>query len=663
MGIPLLNEIVIILLLSVVILYVCNRIKIPAVVGFLITGILAGPHGLKLVSAVDQVEMLSQIGVVLLLFTVGLEFSFADLFQMKKPLLVGGSVQVFATIILAFLSDLIAGRSLNQSLFMGFLISLSSTAIVLKILQEKAQVNTPHGKKSLAILIFQDLIAIPMILFTPVLAGAKDNVFATSLVLLLKVAAIIFFVFVSAKWIVPKLLYRIVKTRSREIFMLSVVGICFAVAWLTSSLGLSLALGAFLAGLIISQSEYSHQALSNIFPFKDVFTSFFFISVGMLLDVRIFAASPFLIVSIVIAVILAKTAITGFAVVLLGFPLRTAILTGLALSQVGEFSFIISQAGLKLNLLDQTTYQIFLSVSILTMALTPFIMALSPKIADLLLKIPAPEKLKTGLRSMPEIKKAGLKGIFKNHLIIIGYGINGKNLARAAKLVGIQYLIIEMNPVTVRDEREKGEPIFYGDATEEAVLEHAGIGTAKVVVLAISDHAATRRITAYAKKLNPAVHVIARTVFMHEVKPLYKLGADEVIPEEFETSVEIFTRVLSKYLIPRDVIEKFVAEVRAGGYEMFRSLSKSSANLNDLKVHLSNTEITALKVGKGSNVIQKTLKEMELRSRYGVTIVAIQRGKDILSNPSADTKVLEDDVLIVLGSGENVALAGKYLEL
>ena len=655
MGVPLLNDVVIIFGLAIGILWLCHALKMPAIVGFLITGVLAGPHGFGLVKAVNDVEILAQIGVILLLFTIGMEFSLRELYQIRKPLFIGGSIQVLLTILAVVILALIFKKPAPQAAFMGFLLSLSSTAIVLKILQDKAQIETPHGRKALAILIFQDLIVVPMILFTPVLAGGEEGIFKLLGIFLVKGVLIIAFVAVSTYFIVPRLLFAIAKTRSREIFMLSLVAICFAVAWLTSSLGLSLALGAFLAGLIISRSEYSHQALSNIFPFRDVFTSFFFVSVGMLLDLKVLGVHPYSIVLITIGVLLLKSFIAGFAIMVIGFPLRTAIIGGLALGQVGEFSFILSQSGIKYGLLSGNAYQVFLAVSILTMAVTPFVIAAAPRLADLILRLPFTGRIKNGFHGMVTKSKTAAKSLLKNHLIIIGFGVNGKNLAGAAKLAGIPYIIIEMNPETVRSERSNGEPIFYGDATQEAVLDHAGIRNARVTVLAISDHAATRRIIAIERKLNPAIHIIARTVYMGEVKPLYELGADEVIPEEFETSVEIFTRVLVKYLIPRDEIEKFVTQVRSGGYEMFRTKTDSSASLNDLKVHLPNVEISALKVGGKSPVIHKSLAEIELRRKYGITLLAIRRNSEILSNPDANTHLCAEDVLIVFGPRDKIA--------
>ncbi len=653
MEIPLLNDIVIIFGLAIAVLFICHRFRVPAVVGFLLTGVFLGPYGLGLVKAVHEVEIFAEVGIVLLLFTIGIEFSFERLLQIKKSVLMGGSLQVSLTFLATLLIAMHFGLAIGKAVFIGFLVALSSTVIVLRLIQERAEVDTPHGRTTLGILIFQDIIIVPMILLTPLLAGATGNLRGSLFLLLAEGIGLILLVIVSAKWIVPHLLYQIAKTRNQELFLLSVIIICLGVAWLTSRVGLSLALGAFLAGLIISESEYSHQALGNILPFRDVFTTFFFVSIGMMLDVGFLIQQPGFIVIITLSVLVLKAIIAGSVVILLGFPLRTAILAGLALSQIGEFSFILSRAGIEHGLLAGDIYQMFLAVSVLSMAATPFIMILAPRMADIILRLPLPKRLISGFYPVSEIKGADRN----DHLIIIGFGVNGRNVARAARVAGIPYTIIEMNPETVRSEQAKGEIICYGDATQEAVLQHTNIKEARIVVVAINDPTATRRMAEIIRRLNPKVHLIVRTRYLQELKPLYELGADEVIPEEFETSVEIFTRVLTKYLIPRDEIEKLVAEVRADGYEMLRGLSKTSASLFDLKLQLHDVDISTFRILQGSSLIGKTLAQIELRRLYGVSVVAILRNSQTLSNPDADMPFQFNDVLFVLGSSEKISEA------
>jgi len=652
MEIPLLKDILIILGPTIFVLFICHRLRVPTVVGFLLTGIIVGPYGIGLIGAIHEVEIFAEIGVVLLLFTIGIEFSLERLLQIRKSVLLGGSLQVFLTFWATFLISKQFGRAFGESVFIGFLVSLSSTAIVLKLLQERAEIDSPHGNTTLGILIFQDIIVVPMILITPLLTGATGHISESLLVLLAKGICIILFVIVSAKWIVPYILYQIARTRNHEIFLLSVVVMCFGVAWMTSWAGLSLALGAFLAGLIISESEYSHEALGNILPFRDVFTCFFFISIGMLLDVGFLFQRPVLIALSVLCVLVLKSIIAGSVAITLGFPLRTGILVGLALGQIGEFSFILSRAGVEHGLLAGNIYQVFLAVSILSMAATPFIMTLAPRLADVALRLPFPKKLISGLAP---VNKKGVSER-KDHLIVIGFGVTGRHLAQAARMMGITYVIVEMNPETVRAEKSKGEPIYYGDATQKAILQHASIQNARIAVVAINDPTATRRITEIVRRLSPKVHLIVRSRFLQEMMPLHELGADEVIPEEFETAVEIFTRVLAKYLIPKDEIEEFVAVVRSDGYKMLRNISREAASFSDLKLQLPDVEISSLRIGVQSSIAGKSLSQIELRKRYGITVLAIRRDSKILSNPDGDAQLFANDILFVLGPPEKIAV-------
>ena len=653
-----LSTMVIVFGLSILVLLFCYRLRIPTIVGFLLTGVLAGPAGFGLVGNHNEVETLTQIGIVLLLFSIDIEFSLKSLLQIKNIVLVGGTLQVLLTIGAVFAGSLCLGLTIAESLFMGFLLSLSSTAIVLKRFQEKGEVESPHGKTSLGILIFQDLIVVPMMLLIPILSGRAGDVGPSLLLLLAKIAGIIACMFVCVKWVVPKVLYWVAKTRSRELFLLSVIVMCFSIAWLTSSAGLSLALGAFLAGLILSESEYSYQALGSILPFRDVFTSVFFISIGMLFDIDFFIHHPVIIVLLAAGVLLVKVLIASVIPAVLGFPLRTMVLVGLALGQVGEFSFILAGSGMEFGLLDRNSYQVFLGVSILTMAATPFIMASGNTVSDLLLKLPFPKRILSGLQSDQPLAGQNHARELNDHLIIIGFGVNGRNVARAAKAAGIPYVITEMNPETVRKEKAAGEPIFYGDCTQEAVLSHVKVRQARVVAIGIPDPVATRRVVEIARKLNPSVHIIARTRFFQETGPLYDLGANEVIPEEFETSVEIFTRVLMKYLVPRYEIERFIAEVRSDGYQMFRSISKQKTSFPDLKFALPDVETNMVWVGEGSFLAGNTIANLNLRHRFGITLLAVRRETEIFSNPESSLEICAGDILVVLGKpGDNVRFA------
>ena len=651
MEIPLLHDICIIFGLSIGVLLICHRLSVPSIVGFLLTGLIAGPHGLGLIQADREVEILAEIGVILLLFAIGIEFSLKNLLRIKQAVLVGGSLQVGLTLLAAFALAKHFGQATNESLFIGCLAAVSSTAIVMKLLQERDETRTPHGGTALAILIFQDIAIVPMMLITPILAGEASDISRALILLLAKGVVMIGVVFVGARYVVPLILSQVLRTRSREVFLLSVLAICLAVVWLTSRFGVSLALGAFLAGLIVSESEPSHDALGHISPFRDVFTSFFFVSVGMLLDFQVLFQKPLLIAGLTIGVLVAKSIIAGGMTSMLGYPLRTAILAGLTLSQVGEFAFILSKSGIEHGLLGDENYKLFLAVSVVTMAATPFIISAAPHVADGILRLPLPRRLVSGLSPIALTQDAEQT----NHVIIIGFGVNGRNVAKAARTADIPYVIVEMNPETVRTERANGEPIFYGDAVHDAVLHHANIKAARVVVVVISDDAASRRIVATAHALNPTAHIIARTRHLAEVEPLYRVGANEVIPEEFETSVEIFTRVLMEYLIPHDQIEQFIAEVRADGYKIFRTLPKDAPPVSDLKVHFPDLEISVLWVDPKSPFVGKSLAEIALRGIYEVTVLAVRRNEQILTNPHGELRIEFDDEVYLLGNPEKIA--------
>lgn len=667
MEIPFLQDIVVILGLSVMVILLFQKLKLPTILGFLMTGILAGPFGLNLISdSGHNVEMLAEIGVILLLFIIGLEFSLKSLAAIQKAVFLGGSLQVAGTIMATALVYAGLGSTWPEAIFIGFLFSLSSTAIVLKLLQEKGEISSPHGKISLAILIFQDIIVVPMMLFTPLIAGRAENVTLTLLFLLLKVVFIIVFVIFSARFVVPRLLYLVARTKSKELFLLTVIVICFAVAWLTSSMGLSLALGAFLAGLIISESEYSHQATSNVLPFREIFTSFFFVSIGMLLDVSFLFHHLPKIALYTLLTILLKAFIAASAAASLRFPKRTSILVGLSLFQVGEFAFILSKTGIDNNLLPQTSYQYFLAISILTMAITPFILNASDQISHLLIRTPLPfrQRRRMVTKTRPQESTHTQGHEYDDHIIIIGYGINGRNVAKAATRANIPYVIIELNPETVRTERTNGQPIVYGDATGDIILHHVQVHKARVVVVAISDPAATKKIIVNIRTVTQKAYIIIRTRFILEMDENFKLGADEVIPEEFETSIEIFTRVLNKYLVPHNEIEAFTRDIRADNYEMLRPVSNSEKKEKSIKLDMPDIDIATLAVQQAHNsIIGKKIADSQIRKLYSITVLAIKRDNAFITEIHPDTQILQDDVLYVFGKPDAIANFNEKIKI
>lgn len=643
--------------LAVATVVLFRRLMFPSIIGFLAAGILAGPHTLGLIQNIHQVEQMAEIGVVLLLFTIGIEFSLKELMRIKHLVLLGGGLQVGLTILLTALLGVAFQFSVQQSIFFGFLVALSSTAILMKLLMDAGETDAPHGKISMGILIFQDLCVVPLMLFVPFLSGGGDGLTGI-LTVCAKAAAVVLVAHYGARFLVPWIFGQVVKVRSRELFLLTILFIGFGTAWITAQVGLSLALGAFIAGLAISESDYSHQALGDIMPFRDAFMSLFFISVGMLLDPAILLKHPLLIASLVVAIILIKTLVATGAAMSLGISMRIALTSGLALSQIGEFSFVLCQSGLTAGLLSPDLYQIFLAASVATMGLTPFCLKYSAPLAERVVAV-LPRVLTRGRGVLARREQ---RMTLSDHVIIVGYGLNGRNLARVLNHFKIAHVVIETNPFTVKTERRKGTPIIFGDGSGSEILSHANIDRARIIVVAISDAPSSRRIAAQARLMNPAIHVIVRTRYILEMEPLYKLGVNEVIPEEFETSIEILSRVLRKYLLTHDEIERCVSQVRSDSYEMFRTMSRKHSHAVGISGFLTGAELGTFRVGPSSPLVGTSLREGILRERSGATLLMIKRGKEVIPNPDPVWEIRENDIVLILGTPEQLAAAAALFE-
>ncbi|OPX71703.1 MAG: glutathione-regulated potassium-efflux system protein KefC [Methanoregulaceae archaeon PtaB.Bin152] len=648
MELAILYDILIIFGLSLLVGLLFSRIRIPPMIGYIVAGAIAGPSVLSLIRSPAQVDVLAEIGIILLLFSIGLEFSFRQLWEIKGLVLKGGSIQVLLAAAFTIAIAFIIGRPWNEAVLLGFVVSLSSTAVVLKVLHDRGELDSPHGRLSLGILIFQDLVAIPMMMAVPFLAEVGDGFTEPLYFVLLKDLLLVIILIAAAKWVMPWLLFQIARTRSSELFLLFVVSVCFGVAWLASFAGLSLAMGALLAGLLISESEFSHQAIGRIVPFRDIFTAFFFVSIGMLLDVGFFFDHVGLVLAFLAIILLLKFLTSAAAPVILGYQMRTIILAGIALAQIGEFSFIITKSALDFGILSHEVYQVFLIVALATMALTPFLIASGPSLAgficshSLFMRL-FPARCQWVAREERVVRSG--------HLVIIGYGVNGKNLARAAKLGGIEYAIIDMNPDSIRQARNEGEPIIYGDATTEGVLEHAGIETARIAVVAINDPVATRRIVGLCRQKNPGIFLVARTRYLIEVPVLREIGADEVIPEEFETSIEIFTRVLQAYGIPSDSIERLVQDIRADSYQALRS---TAAPPSEGSLDIPGMDVREVTVEEGSPIAGKTLGEILLKKKYGVTVLAVRRNGALIPHPDGTCAIRAGDITVLTGTIEKI---------
>jgi CPA2 family monovalent cation:H+ antiporter-2 len=653
-----LKTLVIIFGLSASVVFILHKLRVPSIVGFLIAGVCLGPHGFGFIQKVHEVELLAEIGVILLLFTIGLEISLKNLKRIRSAVLGGGFSQVFLTFLVTSAIAYPFLRKWNTSLFMGFLFSLSSTAIVMKLLFDRGEIDSPHGRLSMGILIFQDLCVVPLMLLIPILAGNQGSFVELSWTIF-KSATILFAVIFGARWLVPNILHQIVHTRSRELFVITVILLCLGTALLTSRLGLSLALGAFLAGLVISESEYAYQAISEILPFKDSFNGLFFISVGMLMNLRFFSQNLLVILLAVLLILLLKTFTGSLSIHLLGHPIRVSMQTGLHLAQIGEFSFVLATTGRSAGLITESHYQLFLSASILTMVLTPFLLRASPGISSWVSSKKLLERLDR-MRRMAE--KEGFPSKREGHVIIVGFGLNGRNLAEVLKEASIPYVVLELNNDTVLQMKKRREPIFYGDGTSPEILHKLGIETARMLVIAISDPSSTRRIVQMARKGNPRLYIIVRTRYTAEVEDLIKLGANEVIPEEFETSIEIFAKVLHHYHVPKNLLIDQIERIRSGSYEVLRRVELPVRNLPEKCEILTDVDTETYLINDQAYASGRSIKALRIRSTTGATVIAVKRGNEIIPSPESEFTFIPGDIVYLIGRRENLLQAIGLLE-
>jgi CPA2 family monovalent cation:H+ antiporter-2 len=658
MHFPLFGELIIILGLATGILLLFRKFKLPGILGFIVTGMIAGPHGLGWVKEVEEVEAMSEIGVVLLLFVIGMEFSLKKLAALGRTVFIGGGLQAGLTIAAVTAVLALFGMRTESAVFIGFLVTLSSTAIVLRVLQEKGKMDAVHGRVATAILIFQDIIVVPMMLVTPMLAGKSNDIGGDLLWLLAKMILLLVAVYISGRFIVPRLLAAVTKGKGNELFIITIVVICFAAAYATQALGLSLALGAFFAGLVISETDHAYHATGIVLPFHELFMSFFFVSIGMLVDIHHFFEAPFLILGLTIGMALLKVLTTLLSVWVLRYPLRTAMYTGLTLFQLGEFGFILAIPGLELGLLSEANYQIFLLVSILSMGATPFMLEYSDRIVRYFFLSFVPASVSKRLDRLMRVKKEQEKTVakvLKDHVVVIGFGLNGRNVAGAAKDSGIRCAVVESDMDAAQNAQSLGLTTLVGDATNIHLLEQAHVERARVVVVAINDNAQTLKIIAGVRSISNTAHIIVRTRYVRDLEALFAAGANEVIPEEFETSIEIFHRVLRRYLVPEARIQGLIAAIRNDHYERLRGKSGNRLRKKEEPLTIPGLEIATLPVTLGrSKVVGRSIAESELREKYGITVLAIRRGGRYITNVKGDARILTDDLLYLLGSPENI---------
>ncbi|MCX8041546.1 MAG: cation:proton antiporter [Thermodesulfobacteriaceae bacterium] len=655
--IEILKSFLIIFIVCLPVVFLTTKLRIPSVVGFLLAGVLIGPSGVGLLKDVHLIETLAEIGVVFLMFTIGIEFSIKKLIAYRKEVLLKGFFQVLFTVIITLgLSILFLKESLQKGIFYGTLVAMSSTALVLKLLMDRGELNTTYGRSSFGILIFQDITVVFIMLILPILAGLEGKL-ETILFSIIKSLSIVILLFLGSYYLVPFLFHQIAKTKIRELFLMSILSLALGTALFSHTLGLSLALGAFLAGMVISESEYAYQSIAEIKPFKDLLMAIFFISVGLLLKPQYFLDNFWLTFLVLAWLLFIKFSGILTASYLIDQNLRISLLTTFYLLQIGEFSFVLALEGRKLGLINDDFYQIFIGSSVISLFITPLWIEGSHKMADLLLSFFSPKLYQRYKKLGKEKKETHLK----NHTIVIGYGVAGKNIVYGLKTLNIPYVILELNPITVKKYKSRGEPIYFGDATNLEILIKIGIKTAKILVISMGDHIATRKIVSIARRENPALYIIARSKFVAEIEELLKLGANEVIPEEFEVSIEIFAKVLEKYEVPKNVIYELLEKVRSKHYKAFRTIEDLKLDSLEGLEFLKEIHTQTFLISHKTSLIDKSIKEIALRSQTGATIIAIKRSSEFIVNPSPEEVLKEGDMLFLIGKEEDLNKAIAYL--
>lgn len=630
-------ELALLFALCVLVAVTFHRLRLPPLVGFLVAGVVVGPNAVGLVHHDEVVRELAEVGVVVLLFAVGLEVPLQQLGRLRRAILVGGGAQLVGTVALSTTACLLLGFEVRQALFLAFLLTLSSTAAVTKMLVDHGELGAPHGRTVLGVAIAQDLAVVPMILAVPLLAAGSGE--GASALSVLRDLGLLAALVVAGKLLVKPLVRVVCTTRSRELFVLFLATWCLGFAALTALLGMSLALGAFVAGILLADSDHHSQAAAEVEPFRDAFASLFFVSIGMLFDWQTVAAAPGTVIVVVLAVVLGKALVVLGAAWLLGQPLRVRLRAALTLAQVGEFSFVLVQLGEDSRLLEGSVEALFVVAAVVSIAATPLLYALGTRLAR-------------GAGRERGASRAAGDGGRRDHAVLVGYGPTGRVVAAGLRSAGIPFVVAEINAATVRAEKARGAPIVLADATRASALDNLDVGRAQLVVLAINDAAATRRVAQLVRQRAPHAHVLARAAYEGDVDGLLRSGAHEVVPQELEASVEILVRVLRRFLVTDDEIGRQVRATRSRAGVGGRVAQPAA--VEEVASFLPGLGFAVRAVQVGAPVAGRPLAESGVRRQTGCSVVAVRRGD------RSDAEIHPDTVLAV---GDTVVLVGPRLRL
>ena len=644
----LLADVAIILAASFPLLFLGKRFKVPEVIAYLVTGIIIGPYALGWIRETHQVEQIAELGVALILFFVGLHVPFDKLKSLGKTTLVSGSLQMVLTVALVVLVGIPFGADMRRTAFYGILIALGSTAVVLPILQTRDETGAPYSRRFLGVSLFQDFAVIPLMLLVPAFASGTEAPPLSKVLTRVGIAIVgVVILILVARVVVPRLFRKVASLGSREVFTAGVIVLIVATIAAAGRLGISAALGAFAAGVVVGDTEYIHEISGILRPFRDFLSALFFASIGMLLDPKfLFTALP-LVLATVAGVVLIKVIAAYPALRAAGALPRTSLRAAFALAPIGEFSFLLAQEGKRFGALGPEDEQLFVSVAVLTLAATPFFVAVGLKLA---------ERLKT----RPEAAEAEAPEL-RGHIIIIGYGLNGLNVAHVLSETGVPHVVIEEDPNRAEVARENGSRAIVADSASPEALEAAEIERALAVVVAISDPDGTRRIVRLVRQLNPHVHVIVRTRYVTQVEPLRNLGANEVIPEEFETSLEIISRLMRLLAVPGNVVASQIRILRDEAYRMLRDPGMRAAEGRRLSAMLEAGTSLTFFVLPDTRAEGKTLAELGVADDH-VAVPAMIRAGAPYSPAPTDDPLRPGDTLFLVGAHEDLLKVMSRLE-
>jgi len=649
-GSVFLRDLALVLTASLPVLFLFRKLKAPSIAAFLVTGMLIGPHALGLVQDPERVSGIAELGVALILFFVGLEFPLSRLKTMGRSALVGGSLQMALSAGVTAASLLAFRVSVRDALFAGILVSVSSTAVVLPVLAARDELGAPSGKQFLGVALFQDLAVIPLVLLLPALAAQGSGAPGIGTVLTkVAVAALgTALLVLVARWGVPRVLDRFIRVAGTETFTAAALVVVLGIVALVETAGASAAMGAFAAGIVLAESESIADVSSTFAPFRDVLSSLFFISVGMLFDPEFLARHLVLVAAGTVFVIVAKVLTAYPALRIARAVPKTAIRASLALANVGEFSFVLALAGGKLGLLGIPGQQLFVAVAVLTILLVPFVMAAGPALASRLSDVAT-----DGEPAVSELRRG--------HVVVVGYGLNGSNVARVLGQAGLRTVVVEADADRADNARRDGVPTLLADATGVEGLLMAGIVRARAVVVTVPDPGASRKVVQLCRSRNADVRIIVRTRYIREVEELRRAGADEVIPEEFETSIEIVARVLRSLHVPGNLIATQVRVLRDEAYRKLRDPQARPEAGRRLSALMAAGTSDLVLVLPEMAAVGKTLGELHLEEEH-VAVPALLRDGAPLAPPPLDVPIEAGDTLLLVGAHEDLVHATKRLE-